>query len=122
MNTIRAAFLAVTALAGACLDANAKPADWKQLTKDFCTAQQAMAVCDGLIMRMDTEDRFNAKHGFQVRNREDDESRTICLNAIAAFKPGPASCAKALQDYGCQGQKHPKLLMESRRTGTTCPY
>ncbi len=114
--------LFVAALTCGSSAAYARPENWKQLTKDFCTAQQAMAVCDGLIMRMDTEDRFNAKHGFQVRNREDDESRTICLNAIAAFKPGPASCAKALQDYGCQGQKHPKLLMESRRTGTTCPY
>ncbi len=114
--------LFVAALTCGCLPAYAKPANWKQLTKDFCTAVQAMGDCKNVTMRIGTEESFNTKHGFQVRDREDDDTRTICMNAMVAFKGSPASCAKALEDYGCQGKKHPKLLMEAQRSGATCPY
>jgi hypothetical protein len=93
------------------------PRGWKQITTDFCTAMQAGGVCGEFDMRVDTEKALESKFGYKVRGEPGTDVGGTCMKALIDFKGSRADCKRAWEDYGCQGQKHARLLQQSHLAG-----
>ncbi|MBM7423853.1 hypothetical protein [Spongiibacter marinus] len=96
------------------------------LVENFCYALQAMALCDGISMRVDTEKKLEAKVGGPLRGR-DSKYNGVCMAGISnAFDDEQKGlCEKAWNQFGCFGSVEPKLLQKSsygRSDHVLCEY
>ncbi|WP_048707408.1 hypothetical protein [Microvirga massiliensis] len=98
------------------------PKEWRTITHDFCTADQAGSACPELSMRLDTEQKVEQKFGYKVRGERGTEVFGVCMRALMDFKGSEADCNKAWADYGCQGQKHARLLYMTGSGKSFCKY
>ena len=94
--------------------AHADEAQHKQLVENYCYAQSAASVCDGLQMRMDTrgtvESIVGDKAGGQS-SRYQQECLTGLNRAMEDEKNGV--CESAWRDFGCDGEKVKGLIQQN---------
>ncbi len=94
--------------------------------RNFCYALQAGMSCDGLQMRIDTEDKIENLVGEPIRgpkSRYNDDC--IAGLSLAHSEKGADLCSKAWLDFGCNGKTTPRLLQENsfkNRNGSFCSY
>jgi len=129
LRTAKILMAIAAAMPGLSLPATAAN-DAKSLAFDFCYAVQAVGLCDGLIMRVDTEKRLTDYLGHAVRGAESPVNDACSRGFDAAWDDEAESgngafCAEAMFRFGCSGSRRTGLLMESpfgNRQARTCSF
>lgn len=98
----------------------------EKMVFSYCYALQASALCDGLQVRLDTEDKVEKIVGGKFRDPNATHNN-ICMEAIikANADEGKGVCKIAWEKYGCYGNEIPKLIQQSAFTvenAATCPF
>ncbi|BBQ51268.1 hypothetical protein VAWG004_03150 [Aeromonas veronii] len=104
--------LLLSIFSASCAAANSYTPDIASKVKGFCYAKQAGQLCDGLKMRIDTEDAFYQSIGYTPQKGIQAPEFNDCADAfdaaIADEKKGLCKKAEAL--YGCNGSDIKGLL------------
>lgn len=121
---ILAASFSITPLPFAQQQINEKNSE--KLVFSYCYALQASALCDGLQVRLDTEEKIEKMVGGKFRGPDGTHNK-ICMEAImkANNDEGKGVCRIAWDKYGCFGNETPKLIQQSAFTvenAATCPF
>lgn|SRR5262249_37094244 len=100
--------------------------DAEKLVFSYCYALQASALCDGLQVRLDTEEKIENIVGGKFRGPQGSHNET-CLEAVtkANDDEDKGVCRIAWDKYGCFGNDTPKLIQQSAFTienAATCPF
>ncbi|MCO5083963.1 MAG: hypothetical protein M9955_20185 [Rhizobiaceae bacterium] len=108
----------IPALVAAVMVAQSAMADDREdakLVRQFCFVLQAQALCDDLIVNMQTEKRIEEAIGFQVRGPEApfNDSCWEGLNEASDRENEAGFCEAVWRDFGCFGSIRPALIMQS---------
>ncbi len=95
-----------------------------KIAENFCYALQIQSVCDGLIMRMDTENKVNSLLDEPIRDKGS-KYKESCNKGLFKAEGGSKECKKAWDKFGCYGSEMRGLLQTNPFTdkkGPKCKF
>lgn len=84
----------------------------RELAANFCYALQASAQCEGLTMRLDTEQKLAERLGMPIRD-SGSPLNDDCTKGLMKANEDKNLCRNAWRNFGCNGAVTAKLLQES---------